>query len=123
MLLFQTSLRPPGFAAHCASSFANIQRRSDDGMDGPALPLFHRLLTRRALLYTEMLTTGAVIHGDRARLMGFDPARASAGLPARRLEPRDLAAQRVGADFGIDEINLNAGCPSDRVQNGASAPA
>ena len=80
---------------------------------------FHRLVTRRALLYTEMLTTGAVLHGDRARLLRFDPAEHPLALQLGGSEPRALAAcARVGADAGFDEINLNAGCPSDRVQDG-----
>jgi tRNA-dihydrouridine synthase A len=80
---------------------------------------FHRLMTRHALLYTEMLTTGAVIHGDRARLMGFDPAEHPLALQLGGCEPRELAlAAKIGADLGYDEINLNVGCPSDRVQNG-----
>jgi tRNA-dihydrouridine synthase A len=80
---------------------------------------FHRLLTRRALLYTEMLTTGAVLHGDRARLLRFDPAEQPLALQLGGCEPRALAAcARIGADLGFDEINLNAGCPSDRVQEG-----
>ncbi len=80
---------------------------------------FHRLLSRKALLYTEMLTTGAVIHGDRAKLLGFDPAEHPVALQLGGSEPRELAqAARIGAEFGYDEINLNCGCPSDRVQNG-----
>jgi tRNA-dihydrouridine synthase A len=80
---------------------------------------FHRLLTRRALLYTEMLTTGAVLHGDRARLLCFDPAEHPLALQLGGSEPRALAqCARIGADVGFDEINLNAGCPSDRVQEG-----
>jgi tRNA-dihydrouridine synthase A len=80
---------------------------------------FHRLMSRRALLYTEMLTTGAVIHGDRTRLLGFDPAEHPVALQLGGSEPADLAlAARIGADLGYDEINLNIGCPSDRVQNG-----
>jgi tRNA-dihydrouridine synthase A len=80
---------------------------------------FHRLLTRRALLYTEMLTTGAVIHGDRARLMAFSPEEHPVALQLGGSEPEALAAcARIGADFGYDEINLNIGCPSDRVQDG-----
>jgi tRNA-dihydrouridine synthase A len=80
---------------------------------------FHRLLTRRALLYTEMLTTGAVLHGDRARLLRFDPAEHPVALQLGGSDPRALATcARVGADLGFDEINLNAGCPSDRVQDG-----
>jgi tRNA-dihydrouridine synthase A len=80
---------------------------------------FHRLLTRRALLYTEMLTTGAVLRGDRARLLRFDPAEYPVALQLGGSDPRDLAAcARIGADLGFDEINLNVGCPSDRVQDG-----
>ncbi len=80
---------------------------------------FHRLLTRRALLYTEMLTTGAVLHGDRARLLRYDPAEHPLALQLGGSEPRALAAcARIGADLGFDEINLNVGCPSDRVQDG-----
>ncbi|MET0971556.1 MAG: tRNA dihydrouridine(20/20a) synthase DusA [Tardiphaga sp.] len=81
--------------------------------------VFHRLLTRRALLYTEMLTTGAVIHGDRARLLGFDASEHPVALQLGGSEPGDLAeAAKIGADFGYDEININCGCPSDRVQSG-----
>jgi tRNA-dihydrouridine synthase A len=80
---------------------------------------FHRLMTREALLYTEMLTTGAVIHGDRTRLLGFDPAEHPVALQLGGCEPKELAlAAKIGADLGYDEINLNVGCPSDRVQNG-----
>jgi tRNA-dihydrouridine synthase A len=80
---------------------------------------FHRLLTRRALLYTEMLTTGAVLHGDRSRLLRFDPAEHPLALQLGGSDPQALAAcARIGADAGFGEINLNAGCPSDRVQDG-----
>jgi len=80
---------------------------------------FHRLLTRRALIYTEMVTTGAVLHGDRARLIGFHPAEHPVALQLGGSDPAALAAcARIGADFGYDEINLNVGCPSDRVQEG-----
>ena len=80
---------------------------------------FHRLLTRRALLYTEMLTTGAVLHGDRARLLRFDAAEHPLALQLGGCDPAALAAcARIGADLGFDEINLNAGCPSDRVREG-----
>src|SRR3979411_1739225 len=81
--------------------------------------VFHRLMARRARLYTEMLTTGAIIHGDRARLLGFD-AREHPGAPQLGgSDPRDLAtAAKIGEDFGYDEINLNVGCPSDRVKDG-----
>jgi len=79
----------------------------------------HRVLTRRARLYTEMLTTGAVIHGDTARLLAFDPAEHPVALQLGGSDPRDLAAAaRIGEDLGYDEINLNVGCPSDRVQSG-----
>src|SRR5664280_1030911 len=81
--------------------------------------VFHRLMTRRALLYTEMLTTGAILHGDRARLLGFDPSEHPVALQLGGSEPSDLsAAARIGEDFGYDEINLNVGCPSDRVKDG-----
>src|SRR4029077_19569480 len=80
---------------------------------------FHRLMTARALLYTEMVTTGAVLHGDRARLLGFDAAEHPLALQLGGHEPAELAAcARIGADLGYDEINLNIGCPSDRVQSG-----
>ncbi|MGB7177843.1 MAG: tRNA dihydrouridine(20/20a) synthase DusA [Xanthobacteraceae bacterium] len=80
---------------------------------------FHRALTRRALLYTEMLTTGAVLHGDRARLLRFDSSEHPLALQLGGSDPRALAqCARIGADAGFDEINLNAGCPSDRVQDG-----
>jgi tRNA-dihydrouridine synthase A len=80
---------------------------------------FHRLLTRRALIYTEMLTAGAVLHGDRARLLGFDPSEHPVALQLGGCDPAALAqSARIGADFGYDEINLNVGCPSDRVQEG-----
>jgi tRNA-dihydrouridine synthase A len=81
--------------------------------------VFHRQITRHALLYTEMLTTGAVIHGDRGRLLRFDATEHPVALQLGGSDPRDLAnAARIGADFGYDEINLNVGCPSDRVQEG-----
>ena len=80
---------------------------------------FHRLLTRRALIYTEMVTTGAVLRGDRARLIGFDPAEHPVALQLGGSDPVALVqCARIGADFGYDEINLNVGCPSDRVQEG-----
>jgi tRNA-dihydrouridine synthase A len=80
---------------------------------------FHRILTRRARLYTEMVTTAALIHGPRARLIGFDPAEHPLALQLGGSEPGALAASaRIGANLGFDEINLNVGCPSDRVQNG-----
>src|ERR1700759_4593540 len=80
---------------------------------------FHRLLTRHALLYTEMVTTGAVLRGDRARLLGFDPAEHPVAVQLGGSDPKALAeSARICADLGYDEINLNVGCPSDRVQNG-----
>src|ERR1700722_13728562 len=81
--------------------------------------VFHRLMSRRARLYTEMLTTGAIIHGDRKRLLEFD---ASEHPGARRLGGSDsqglATAAKIGEAFGYDEINLNVGCPSDRVKDG-----
>ena len=80
---------------------------------------FHRLLTRRALIYTEMLTTAAILRGDRARLLGFDAFEHPVALQLGGSEPQALAkSARIGEDFGYDEINLNIGCPSDRVQEG-----
>jgi tRNA-dihydrouridine synthase A len=80
---------------------------------------FHRLLTRRALVYTEMLTTGAVLHGDRARLLRFDSSEHPVAVQLGGCDPAALAASaRICADAGFDEINLNVGCPSDRVRSG-----
>ena len=80
---------------------------------------FHRLLTRHALLHTEMLTTGAILHGDRGRLLGFDAAEHPVALQLGGSDPAALAeCARIGEAFGYDEINLNVGCPSDRVQEG-----
>jgi tRNA-dihydrouridine synthase A len=80
---------------------------------------FHRLMTRRARLYTEMVTTGAVLHGERERLIGFDPFEHPLALQLGGAEVRALArCARIAEDFGYDEINLNVGCPSDRVQEG-----
>ena len=82
--------------------------------------VFHRTLSRHARLYTEMVTTGAVLHGDRERLLGFDPSEHPIAVQLGGSHPGDLAlAARICADLGYDEINLNVGCPSDRVQNGA----
>ena len=79
----------------------------------------HRTLSRHALLYTEMVTTGAVLHGDRERLLGYDAMEHPVALQLGGSDPADLAAAaRIGADLGYDEINLNVGCPSDRVQSG-----
>jgi tRNA-dihydrouridine synthase A len=81
---------------------------------------FHRMISRQALLYTEMLTTGAVLHGDLDRLLGFDAAEHPVALQLGGSEPEDLArAARLGERHGYDEINLNCGCPSERVRKGA----
>ncbi|KQZ30081.1 tRNA dihydrouridine(20/20a) synthase DusA [Caulobacter sp. Root1472] len=79
----------------------------------------HRVLSRRTLLYSEMVTSGAVLNGDREKLLGFDPGQHPVALQLGGSEPADLAAAaRIGEDWGYDEINLNVGCPSDRVQSG-----
>ena len=79
---------------------------------------FHRLLSRRALLYTEMITAPAILHGDRDRLLGHD-GDGPVALQIGGSDPAQLAeAARIGADYGYDEVNLNVGCPSDRVQSG-----
>jgi tRNA-dihydrouridine synthase A len=81
--------------------------------------VLHRTLSDRALLYTEMLTTGAILHGDRARLLAFDPVEHPVALQLGGSDPADLVeAARIGEAEGYDEINLNVGCPSDRVQSG-----
>jgi tRNA-dihydrouridine synthase A len=81
--------------------------------------VFHRLMTRRGRLYTEMLTTGAILHGDRTRLLGFDQCEHPVALQLGGSDPDHLAtAAKIGEDFGYDEINLNVGCPSDRVKDG-----
>jgi tRNA-dihydrouridine synthase A len=81
---------------------------------------FHRRLSRRARLYTEMVTTGALIHGPRGRLLAFDPSEHPVALQLGGSEPEDLARCAVmGEAAGYDEINLNCGCPSERVQRGA----
>jgi tRNA-dihydrouridine synthase A len=80
---------------------------------------FHRLLAPRARLYTEMVTTGALLHGDPSRHLDFDAAEHPLALQLGGHEPAELAAAaRIGVEFGYDEINLNVGCPSDRVQSG-----
>ncbi len=77
-----------------------------------------RLISRRTLLYTEMVPTGAVLHGDRVRFLGFDPAERPLALQLGGAEPEDLAAcARLAEAEGYDEVNLNVGCPSDRVQH------
>jgi tRNA-dihydrouridine synthase A len=78
-----------------------------------------RLISQRAVLYTEMVTTGAIIHGPRARLLEFDPVEHPVALQLGGSDPEELAqCARIGADRGYDEINLNIGCPSDRVKRG-----
>lgn len=79
----------------------------------------HRQLTKRALLFTEMVTSPAVIHGPRDRLLGFDEVEHPVAVQLGGSDPKELAeATRIAADYGYDEINLNVGCPSDRVQSG-----
>jgi tRNA-dihydrouridine synthase A len=80
---------------------------------------FHRLLSPHALLYTEMITTGAILNGDRHRYLEFSPAEHPVALQLGGSDPTDLATcAKIGEDFGYDMINLNCGCPSDRVQKG-----
>ena len=80
---------------------------------------FLRLISRRALLYTEMVTTGAILFGDKERHLAFDPAEHPVALQLGGAHPGDLAeCARIGEAYGYGEINLNVGCPSDRVQNG-----
>jgi tRNA-dihydrouridine synthase A len=80
---------------------------------------FHRLLSQNALLYTEMVTTGALIHGNAQRFLQFTPAEQPLALQLGGSNPHDLAiCAKMAEDFGYDEVNLNVGCPSDRVQNG-----
>jgi tRNA-dihydrouridine synthase A len=81
--------------------------------------LFHRRLSARARLYTEMVTTGAVLHGPRERLLGFAPEEGPLAAQLGGSDPRALArSAAICADMGYDEVNLNVGCPSDRVQDG-----
>jgi len=81
---------------------------------------FHRHLSRHTLLYTEMVTADAILHGDRARLLGYSDVEHPVALQLGGSEPGKLAeAARIGAAYGYDEINLNVGCPSERVQSGA----
>jgi tRNA-dihydrouridine synthase A len=80
---------------------------------------FHRLLAPSALLYTEMVTTGAIIHGDADRFLAYNPEEHPLALQLGGSTPEDLAASaRVAEQYGFDEVNLNVGCPSDRVQKG-----
>ena len=81
--------------------------------------MFHRMLTKRALLYTEMVVADAVIHGNRDYLIGFDAREQPVALQIGGSDPAKLAeASKIGADCGYQEININIGCPSDRVQSG-----
>ncbi len=81
---------------------------------------FHRLITRHTRLYTEMVTTGALLHGDKPRHLDFNPEEHPLALQLGGSEPADLAAcARLAQDWGYDEVNLNCGCPSERVQRGA----
>ena len=81
---------------------------------------FHRLLSSQALLYTEMVTTGALLYGDQPRHLDFNPQEHPVALQLGGSEPTDLAkAAKLGEQWGYDEINLNCGCPSERVQRGA----
>jgi tRNA-dihydrouridine synthase A len=80
---------------------------------------FHRLLSRQAVLYTEMVTTGALIHGERQRFLDFDPVEQPVALQLGGSNPEDLArCARMAEEWGYAEVNLNVGCPSDRVQSG-----
>ena len=81
--------------------------------------VFHRAMSRNALLYTEMVTSAAIVHGDRARLLDFDAVERPLALQLGGSDPAELRqATAIAADWGYDEINLNVGCPSDRVQSG-----
>ncbi len=81
---------------------------------------FHRLLSRRATLYSEMITTGALVHGDRPRHLDFNPEEHPVALQIGGSDPSDLAlCAKLGEQWGYDEINLNCGCPSERVQRGS----
>jgi len=81
---------------------------------------FLRLISKQALLYTEMVTTGALLHGDRQRFLQFDPSEHPLALQLGGSDPAGLAAcAKMAEDFGYNEVNLNVGCPSDRVQNGS----
>jgi tRNA-dihydrouridine synthase A len=81
--------------------------------------VLHRLLSAHALLYTEMVTAEAILHGDKVRLLGFDTSEHPVALQLGGSDPAKLAeVARIAQDFGYDEVNLNVGCPSDRVQSG-----
>ena len=97
-----------------------LHHRADDGLDGPALPrLPPSALAPCAALYRNG-DGAAILHGDRERLLGFDASEHPVAVQLGGSEPADLAeAAAIAADFGYDEINLNIGCPSERVQSGA----
>ncbi|WKL55781.1 tRNA dihydrouridine(20/20a) synthase DusA [Asticcacaulis sp. ZE23SCel15] len=81
---------------------------------------FHRALTKEALLYTEMVTSRAIIHGDREKLLGYSPVEHPVALQIGGSDPAELAAcAKIAQDWGYDEVNLNCGCPSERVQSGS----
>lgn len=81
---------------------------------------FHRLLTKQAVLYTEMVTTGAILHGDRERHLRFNAEEHPLALQLGGSEPQEMAeCARIAEDYGYDEVNINVGCPSERVQKGA----
>jgi tRNA-dihydrouridine synthase A len=112
-------LAAPGRAAAASADWAFCVAPMMDWTDTHCRS-FHRLLSRRARLYTEMVTTGAVLHGDLERLLGFDPSEHPVALQLGGSEHGALArSARIGERFGYDEINLNCGCPSERVQRGA----
>ncbi|MGP9804730.1 tRNA dihydrouridine(20/20a) synthase DusA [Paracoccus sp. NSM] len=109
-----TTTDQPSLAENARLSVAPMMDWTDS-----ACRRFHRLLCRHALLYTEMVTAPAVIHGDRARLLDYDAAEHPVALQLGGSDPAELReATRIAADWGYDEINLNVGCPSDRVQSG-----
>jgi tRNA-dihydrouridine synthase A len=122
-------LAPPGILRHLVSMIRDTQNPAPLSRRFAIAPMmewtdrhcryFHRLLTRRALLYTEMLSTGAVLFGDRERLLGFDPAEHPVAVQLGGSDPEALAeAAKICADLGYDEVNLNVGCPSSRVERG-----
>ena len=81
--------------------------------------VFHRLLSKKTLLYSEMITSGAIINGNRDQLLGFNEIEHPVALQIGGSNPWEVSeASKIGVDFGYDEINLNLGCPSDRVQSG-----
>ena len=86
--------------------------------------VFHRLLSKNTLLYSEMITSGAIIYGNRNRFLSFNEIEHPVALQLGGSKPEELSeASKIGADFGYDEINLNLGCPSNRVQSGCFGAA